>query len=286
MERSGFDSTLSEMKSLELSAGTIHYRDTGRGRPIVFVHGLLVDGALWEPVAARLSDRFRCIVPDWPLGSHTTPMKADADLSPTAIAGLVGELLQALALDDVILVANDSGGAITQVLMTTNPARIGGVVLTTCDAFEIFPPKLFAFLHVAARAPSLLGLSAKLLRTFAPLRRLPTTYGRLTKRPIDDALVERWIAPARDPNVVRDVAKFLRGMSPTVTLDAAKHFADVEVPVLVAWAKEDPSFPMDLAERLVSALPHARLETIDDAWVFASLDQPARVAELVADFAS
>lgn len=273
------------MKSIELSAGTLHYRDTGHGRPIVFVHGLLVDGSLWEPVAERLSDRFRCIVPDWPLGSHRTAMRDDAALSPAGIAALVLELLAALDLHDAILVANDSGGAITQIVMTTDRRRIGGVVLTTCDAFEVFPPKAFAYLTQLGRFPGVLGATSVLLRAFAPLRRLPTTYGLLTKRRLDDRLARRWMAPSKDPNVVRDVAKFLRGMSTDVTLKAAERFAEVDVPVLVAWAPEDPSFPVSLAERLVAALPSARLETIEDAWVFASLDRPDRVAELVGEFA-
>ena len=69
-----------------LPQGTIHYRDTGSGEPIVFVHGLLVNGGLWRKVTPALSREFRCIVPDLPLGSHRTPMAADADLSPPGVA--------------------------------------------------------------------------------------------------------------------------------------------------------------------------------------------------------
>lgn len=74
------------IQEVSLPAGTIRYRDTGSGPPIVFVHGLLVHGGLWREVVPRLSDSHRCIVPDWPLGSHSMPMKRDADLSPAGVA--------------------------------------------------------------------------------------------------------------------------------------------------------------------------------------------------------
>ena len=66
---------------IQLEQGTIRYRDLGSGEPIVFVHGLLADSRLWNGVAERLvAAGHRCILPDWPLGSHVAPMAADADL--------------------------------------------------------------------------------------------------------------------------------------------------------------------------------------------------------------
>src|SRR5258708_3342540 len=104
------------MNELELSSGTIRYRDDGRGPPIVFVHGSLVNGTLWRDVAARLVPHHRCVVPDWPLGSHELAMRPGADLSPFGVAALVAELLERLDLRDVTLVGNDSGGAICQMV--------------------------------------------------------------------------------------------------------------------------------------------------------------------------
>jgi len=74
-------SDLGELKEVELAPGTIRYRERGTGEPIVFVHGLLVNGDLWRKVVPQLADRYRCITPDLPLGSHEIPMKPDADLS-------------------------------------------------------------------------------------------------------------------------------------------------------------------------------------------------------------
>src|SRR5215213_152987 len=143
------------MPEITLPHGTIRYRDEGEGPAVVFIHGLLVDRRVWQPVADRLATDVRCVVPDLPLGSHTIPMNADADLSPTGLARLIADLLDALELEDVTLVGNDTGGALSQLVAARHPERLGRLVLTNCDAFENFPPKMFRPLVVAARTRTL-----------------------------------------------------------------------------------------------------------------------------------
>ena len=106
---------------VHLSQGTIRYREDGTGEPLLFVHGVVVNGDLWRKVVPRLSKDFRCIVPDWPLGSHETPMSADADLSPPGLARLVVDFMDALGLETVTLVGNDTGGALCQLVATRIP---------------------------------------------------------------------------------------------------------------------------------------------------------------------
>jgi pimeloyl-ACP methyl ester carboxylesterase len=142
--------------AIELAQGRVHYRDRGQGRAIVFVHGLLVNGLLWRKVTSALEPEFRCIAPDWPLGSHPEPLAAGADASPRGVAHLIADFLEALSLDDVTLVANDTGGAIAQLLITERPERVGRLVLTPCDAYENFLPPAFRPLQWAARVPGLL----------------------------------------------------------------------------------------------------------------------------------
>ncbi len=157
------------MPTVTIPAGTLHYRTAGpadsTAPPVVFVHGFLVDSRLWDGVADRLAARgIRSYLVDWPLGSHRTPMLPDADLSPAGVARMINDVLDALGLDGVTLVGNDTGGAICQLLLADDPRRIGRVVLTNCDAFENFPPKAFVPLFLAAKRPA---LTAMLL---APMR--------------------------------------------------------------------------------------------------------------------
>jgi pimeloyl-ACP methyl ester carboxylesterase len=274
------------MNEIELSAGTIRYRDTGSGPPIVFIHGLLVDGTLWRKVVPSLEGRFRCLVPDLPLGSHTIPMKPSADLSPPGLARLIGEFLDKLELEDVTLVANDTGGALTQILMAENPRRVGRVVLTPCDSFDNFLPPMFRPLQWIARVPGAVYPIAQSLRL--PLaRRLPLAFGWLAKRPVPNEVTAAWLKPGQtDKGVRRDIARVLRGIDSRFTNEAAERLRGFDRPVLLAWAPEDRFFPLDHARRLAELLPDARVEEVPDSYTFVAEDQAERVAQLVGEFAA
>lgn len=273
------------IKHVDLSAGRIRYRDVGDGPPIVFVHGLLVSGELWRNVTPELEGEFRCIVPDWPLGSHTIPLNPDADLTPTGLADLIAELLEKLDLDDVTLVGNDTGGALTQIVATRRPERIGRIVLTPCDAFDNFLPPMFRGLQFIARLQPLLTFWLQPLR-LRVLRRLPIAFGWLAKRPIAAEAENAYVRPFFTRREIRrDVAKVLRAIDTRYTQDAAERLRSFEKPALVAWATEDRIFPMDHGRRLADLIPGSRFEEIPDSYAFVPEDQPKRTAELIAEFA-
>src|SRR3954447_13230716 len=118
---------LGEQRTVELPQGTIAYRETGQGPVLLFVHGLFVNGDHWRKVVPHLADRYRCVVPDLPLGAHSHPLPADADRTALGLARLIADFISALDLQDVTVISNDTGDAITQVLVTEYPARIGRV---------------------------------------------------------------------------------------------------------------------------------------------------------------
>jgi pimeloyl-ACP methyl ester carboxylesterase len=272
------------MPELALEQGTIRYRDEGAGPVLFFVHGALVDGRLWEPVVLRLRDRFRCVVPDLPLGSHERPMDPRADLSPHGVAALIAQMLEDLDLRDVTLVGNDSGGALCQLLVVAHPERVGRLVLTDCDAFSDFPPKAFKPLVAAAKVPGALRAMLEPMRS-RPARRLPVAYGWLAKRPIADDIMDGWVLRAlRDRGVMADLRKFLSGLDPATLLDNTPKLSSFDKPVLLAWAREDKFFKIEHAHRLAAIFPDARVEELSDAYTFVSWDQPERVAELIAAF--
>jgi pimeloyl-ACP methyl ester carboxylesterase len=276
---------LPSMPVLTLPEGSINVRDTGSGPPIMFVHGLLVDGTVWRKVVPLLSDDYRCIWPDWPLGSHATPMNPDADLSPRGVAHLIADALEALGLDEVTLVGNDTGGAICQLLVTERPERIGRLVLTNCDAFEHFPPKQFKSLVRLARVPALLTASVQPLRLRA-LRRLPVAYGLLTREPVPDEVTDAWVRPFFNHRAIRrDTVKLLRGVDPADTVAAAQRLSEFDRPALLAWGAADKAFRVEWAHRLAERLPQGRVEELPGARTFVMEDEPERLARLIADFA-
>jgi pimeloyl-ACP methyl ester carboxylesterase len=273
------------MGEVNISQGTIRYRESGDGPPIVFLHGLLVDGRLWRKVTPQLEDSFRCFVPDLPLGSHTVPMHPDADLSPPGLARLVAEFIEALGLEQITLVANDTGGAIAQITAANHPQRIGRLALTNCDAFENFLPPAFRPLQWTARVPGMLTAVMQGMR-FAPMRRLPNAYGRLIKRDFAGAPTREWVEPfLTDGAIRRDTVKVLKGIAPKHTLEAADKLRTFDRPVILAWGVDDRFFKLSYAERLAETIPGARLEKIEDSYTFVPEDQPEQLAELIARFA-
>jgi pimeloyl-ACP methyl ester carboxylesterase len=270
---------------IELAQGTVRYRDEGAGPAIVFIHGALVDGRLWEPVLDRLVDGARCIVPDLPLGAHRVAMRPDADVSPTGLARLIADLVAALDLSDVTLVGSNTGGALCQFVVTRHRDRIGRLALTNCDAFDNFPPPVFRGLVVGARL-RLLTLALQGLRVPA-LRRLPFAYGRVTKRRLPDELLASWVEPfLSDAGVRRDTRRVLAGVRREELLDNAARLSEFDRPVLIAWAPEDNFFPLDHARRLAAIFPDSRLVEVPDSYAFVSLDQPERLAALIREFAA
>src|SRR5262245_25589351 len=138
---------LGERRTLELDGGRIDAYVSGEGPAIIFVHGLLVNANLWRGVVPRL-DGFTRVALDMPLGSHRLAMPARR-LTPDDLGALIGEAVQALGLDDVTLVGNDTGGALCQIAASHRPDWLGRLVLTSCDAFEHFPPPMLKPLFAA-----------------------------------------------------------------------------------------------------------------------------------------
>ncbi|MFD0684625.1 alpha/beta fold hydrolase [Actinomadura fibrosa] len=277
---------LGARRTAALPQGEIAYRERGDGPPVVFVHGLLVNADLWRDVVPPLAEAgYRCIAPDWPLGSHDIPMPPDADLSPPGVATMIGAFLDALDLTDVTLVANDTGGALVQILMARRPERVGRVVLASCDSLEVFFPKVFLPLVLLGRVPGFVWPLAQLMRIPA-MRRLPIAFGWLAKRPIPEDVAESYLGPARRSRAVRrDVRRFLSGVHHRHTLDAARTFGEYDRPVLLAWAKEERLFPVSLARRLADIFPDARVALVEDSYTLIPEDRPNELAGLVAAFA-
>jgi pimeloyl-ACP methyl ester carboxylesterase len=278
------DTSLGPQKEVRLPAGTVRYRERGAGPTVLFVHGLLVNGALWRKVVPELAPDFRCIVPDWPLGSHEVPLGEEADWTPPGVAKLIADFMAALELDDVTLVGNDSGGALCQLVVTRHPERVGRLVLTPCDAFDNFPPKMFHYLGWAAKVPGGMAPIVQSMRLRAN-RRSPIAFGWLTKRRLPNTVSDHYVNPViRDRRIREDVRAFILGVDSEYTLAAAEKLRSFDRPVLLAWAPEDRFFPFAHAERLADLLPDARLERIEDSRTFVSEDQPGRLAELIAGF--
>jgi len=272
------------MPVAEIDAGPIEYTDTGGNGPVlVFLHGLVMDGTLFDGVVARLKEDHRCIVPTLPLGAHRRPMRPDADLSLAGFGRMVGELLERLDLRDVTLVQNDHGAALA--LAGERPGRVARLVISSCEAFDNYPPGLPGKnARLLARVPGALWLALQVLRIRA-LRRLPMVLGWMAKRRIPHHITDAWLRPARTQAAIRrELARYAAGARPGQMLQVMERLPSFDKPTLVIWAAEDRVMPPEHGRRLARLFPHARLVEVADSYTLIPLDQPAEFARLVRSF--
>jgi pimeloyl-ACP methyl ester carboxylesterase len=273
------------MPTIDINAGTIHYEATGPedGRPVVFVHGYMMGSQLWRQVSERLADRgLRCIAPTWPLGAHPESLRPGADRTITGVARIVADVLAALDLDDVVLVGNDTGGVVTQLVAVHHPERLGALVLTSCDAFEHFPPPILKPVLLAAKSKALFKTAIQAVRAPAARKR---AFDGLAHRNIDD-LTEMWVRPVlSDPAVAEDLRQFTLSMRAEVTTGVAARLPEFDKPALIAWSGDDTFFEQADGARLAATIPNARLEIIEGARTFSMVDQPDRLADLLSTVA-
>lgn len=283
---------LGEPLSLELPSGTLDYFERGAGPVLLFSHGWLANANLWRKLVDLLRDEFRCLVLDLPLGSHRTPMNADADLSPAAVAGLIAATAEHLDLEEVTLVGNDSGGAYSQIALAQHGEilgkRVSRLVLTSCETpYDEWPPEPFDGLPAAAADPQVLGQLLTALED-PGVRAIPVAYGLLAKHPLEPEASDSYALPAsREEGVLRDVAKAMASASTAPIRAAGEHLiAHSDLPALLIWSSEDEVFPLAHAERYASALRSGSLIQIDDSFSFTAEDQPAAVAAAIRSFAA
>jgi pimeloyl-ACP methyl ester carboxylesterase len=272
------------MPELELTAGVIDYEDTGGGGPaLVLLGGLVMDGTVWDPLVDELRSEYRCIVPTLPLGAHRRPMRADADLTLSGYGRMVAELLERLDLREVTLVQNDHAAALA--LAGAEPPRVARLVISSCEAFENYPPGLPGKnMRLMAFVPGGIYIAMQALRIRA-LRRLPIALGWMSKRPLPDELVDGWLqGPLRERGVRRDLARYARAARRRDMLAVCEGLRNFTKPALVVWTPEDRVQRPEHGRRLVELLPNARLVEIADSYTLIMRDQPQEFARAIREF--
>jgi pimeloyl-ACP methyl ester carboxylesterase len=273
------------MPQLALQQATIAYEVLGPEDsphpPVLFVHGILVDHRLWLGVAEDLARQgFRCILPTWPLGSHTIPVNNRTDLSPRGVATMIRDFIVALDLSDVTLVGNDTGGGLCQFVVDAHPDRVGRLVLTNCDAFDKFPPFPFTLVFSLLRGPVSIKLLASQMRLTA-LRHSVLGYGLLVTDP-DPELTASWLQPCRrDARICGDLAVLLRSVAATDLTEVSARMSRFIKPVTVVWGMRDRCFTPALGRRLADVFPNSTMTEAPDAKTFVALDDPTAVADAI-----
>jgi pimeloyl-ACP methyl ester carboxylesterase len=268
------------MQQVPTRVGTVPVRMVGDGPAVLAVHGLLLDGRLWDRMAARLDGRVRLVLPDLPLGAHRRPVPDRTRLTPDVLAHALVDLLDGLGLESAVLLGNDTGGALVQMAAAARPDRVGGLVLAGCDAFAHFPPPLLRHLVSLAGVPGGTGL---LLRAFGVPAVLadPGRLNIFTTRGLGRDLVADLLQPARTDRGVRDdLTAFVRSIRPGPLLAAVPGLRAHAGRSAVVWGRRDRVFPPADAVRLADLLGTSVIWA-DEASTFVPHDRPDVVADAV-----
>ena len=237
-------------------SGSISYVEHGSGPVALFVHGVLLNGYLWRHQLAQLGDLRRCIAVDL-LAHGNTEISATQDVSVTANAHMLAQFLDALKIEQVDLVGNDSGGGICQIFAALYPERIRSLALTNCDAHDNWPPEPFKpFVAMVAAG----GLPDTLNAMLADksIYRSPGALGPAYERPeaVTDDTIETYLRPfTRSAQRTRDIERFVNAFDCRHTVEIERKLGQVQAPTLIAWGTDDIYFDLKWSHWLEKTIP-------------------------------
>jgi pimeloyl-ACP methyl ester carboxylesterase len=243
---------------VQTPSGPASYIDTGGpGRVALFVHGLGTSSYLWRHVIDQLDGQRRCVAVDLPLHG-LTPAAADQDFTLPGFARFLAGFCAGLELTDIDLVANDTGGAISQVFATGHPELLHTLTLTNCETHKNMPPKVLlpaawlAHLGLAAR------ISPRLLRDIRRGRKRFYGLGYQDIESLPEDLARFWLETQfATPELARQNQRIMTSLHARDLLAVEPALARLQVPTLIVWGTSDIFFRRKWAYWLRDTIPGA-----------------------------
>jgi pimeloyl-ACP methyl ester carboxylesterase len=267
-------------------SGRIAYIDKGSGPPALFIHGVPLNGFHWRFVIDELQAQRRCIAPDL-MGLGYTQIAAKQDVSFRAQARMLREFIDALQLERVDVIANDSGGAIAQLFAAYYPRRVRTLTLTNCDVHDNWPPPAIAPQIALAREGSLIDNFARYLDDSAARM---TRFSRAYADPsvLTDEVYRVYIEPLCATQLARDsFHNYWLAFDNAQTVAIEPLLRELHVPTLIVWALDDIFFELKWARWLQSTLPGVvRVVEVSDAKLFFPEDRPQALVKPLRAFLS
>jgi pimeloyl-ACP methyl ester carboxylesterase len=255
---------------VQTQSGPASYIDTGGpGRVALFVHGLGTSSYLWRHVIDQLDGQRRCVAVDLPLHGQT-PAASDQDFSLPGFARFLAQFCEGLELNDIDLVANDTGGAISQVFATGHPELLHTLTLTNCETHKNLPPKvllpaaLLAHMGLAAR------ISPRLLRDIRRGRKRFYGLGYQDIENLPEDLARFWLeSQFATPELARQNQRIMTSLHARDLLAIEPALARLQVPTLIVWGTGDIFFRRKWAYWLRDTIPGAtEVVELDGARIF------------------
>ena len=268
----------------QTGSGRIAYVEQGSGPAALFIHGVPLNGFHWRHVIERLRDRRRCIALDL-MGLGYTEIGPAHDVSFTAQATMILQFLDALGVDRVDLVANDSGGAIAQIFAAHNPDRVRTLTLTNCDVHDNWPPPAIGPQIEAARKGVLIDAYAQYLNDPESRR---ARFGRAYADPgvLTDEVYRVYLDPLRaSPQNKDNFHRYWLAFDNRHTVAIEPLLRKLRVPTLIVWALDDIFFGVQWAHWLQRTIPGVeRLIEVPGAKLFFPEDRPQALLDPLTSF--
>ena len=250
-------------RAVETPSGRIGFVERGSGPVALFVHGVVLNGWLWRHQLHGLAGVRRCIAPDL-LAHGRTEINLNQDVSVTANARMLKEFIDALQIDQVDLVGNDSGGGICQIFAALYPERVRTITLTNCDTHDNWPPEAFKpFGEMVAHG----GLPATLAAMLSDknIYRSPEALGLAYERPneVTDATIDTYLQPhGRTEQRTHDLERFVVAFDNRHTVSIEGKLRALKAPALIVWGDDDVYFDVKWSTWLEKALPGAKRRVV------------------------
>ncbi len=260
-------------------SGEVSYIDVGTGPVALFVHGLATSAYLWRNVIEPLAGQRRCLAIDLP-GHGQSPVTAEQDVSIAALAQLIADFCDALGLDRVDLVANDTGGAVAQVFAARNPQRLATLTLTNCDTSDNLPPEAFKPTVELAEAGVLAPAAVSLLDNIDAARDLVFGPGYEHPELLAPETVRAYLEPCFGTlDRARQFERMIVALNADDLRAVEPQLKALTVPTLLVWGTGDSFFDVSWAHWLRDTIPGVtRLVTLDGARLFFPDERPAELA--------
>jgi pimeloyl-ACP methyl ester carboxylesterase len=267
---------------VSVKSGRIAFFEKGRGPAALFVHGVPLNGYHWRHVIDRIQHRRRCIALDL-MGLGYSEIAPSQDVSFTAQAHMIAEVIDALGIERIDLIANDSGGAVVQIFAAYYPHRLTSLVLTNCDVHDGWPPPQVLPLMERARTGTLAsvfqpmiddpdrarercakGESVPLFRSYADPSVLTNDIIRLYLQPL-----------LSSQQRIEAFQRYWLGFDNAQTVAVHSALKTLQVPTLIVWGLKDIFFEKKWAYWLKDTIPGARrVVEVEDARLFFPEDRP------------
>lgn len=263
--------------------GRIAYIDRGTGPAALFLHGFPLNNFQWRGAIDRLSVHRRCVAPD-SMGLGYTEISKGQSCAPAAQVEMLAALLDALSIENVDVVANDSGGAVAQLLMLKYPERVRTLLLTNCDVEPDSPPAALLPVLELARAGKFADQWIGPWVADKALARSPQGLGGMTytfPERLSDETIDYYLAPlVSSPERKAQLHAYAVALDPNPLAGIESALRRCKTPTRIVWGTGDDIFSPASPDYLDRVLPNSQgVRRVPGAKLFFPEEYPDLIAE-------